>query len=77
MADENERLCLNCRFFEIDDAQVHETQGLCRRHAPRAVWVLPDSKEHEDWLYGGDYALSEHRTIWPQVDERDWCGDWQ
>ena len=61
--------CPTCTHFQ----RLTPEGGLCRRHAPRAILVTrfrPD--------YGGNVPAwpNETATVWPPVQERDYCGDW-
>ena len=59
--------CNSCRWWHPAggaDAGDHSSNGECRRHAPRSLYV-PDDE------------VPRHRYVdWALVGAGDWCGDW-
>ena len=54
--------CQTCRFFDFHEIENDDDKGACRRYAPRVKLEI---------------GLKIHPTMWPVVDEYDWCGEWE
>jgi len=60
--------CNACRWWHPAggaNAGDHSTNGECRRHAPRSLYVSDDEEPRGRYV---DWAL---------VEGSDWCGDWR
>lgn len=58
------RECKSCMFWD----NKGDGTGLCRRHAPRAMFARPmfdENKEHCTYL-----------PILPLTDQDEWCGEY-
>ena len=61
------RCCGNCEFFDVDDAEdLSDPEGMCRRHAPRAVLA------HDE-----DGKPLHRFTLFPVVIASEWCGEFR
>lgn len=57
--------CGSCRFHDVDG----EGQGYCRRHPPMAYL--------ERYVDNLDHERSQVVSVWPEVGDRDWCGEYE
>jgi len=60
--------CPTCGHF----VRLNIEGGICRRHAPRAVIITRFKPD-----YGGNVPAwpNETATVWPPVNDKDYCGD--
>jgi hypothetical protein len=57
--------CPNCRYY--DPPYEGENLGTCCRFPPQVVFLAaPPGSFHGKTV-----------TLFPQVEEEDWCGEWQ
>lgn len=64
--------CADCYFYDIKIAVGGARQGICRHNLPNvaSVWV-PTGRDAQGQPNGmGTLQM----TIWPSVEESDWCG---
>lgn len=55
--------CGTCRFSREGPCDLE-----CHRHAPQP---------RSEWVPDGKAEIGQEVTIWPAVDDDDWCGEWQ
>ncbi len=61
--DKERSTCGNCRFWD----ELNDTDGLCRRYAPRALPIAVVTNRET-----GDL---ERHAAFPVTDAFDWCGE--
>lgn len=65
--------CRNCAFF-------YDGGPECRRHAPQPIaamqWTLTNSQLEKLGVEPAE-ADTDTNYVWPRVDPKDWCGDFQ
>ena len=76
MARSKTERCLYCAFYDagqaIGSSPGDDSDGACRRYAPRGVWPtrLVDGTERT-----ADEVMAMY--LWPMVNEDDWCGEFE
>ena len=58
------RTCRHCRFFLPKGDPEPDYAGECRHSPPVVIIEKP-------------IGLGIAGTLWPEVDENDWCGAWE
>jgi hypothetical protein len=67
--DSIRKKCISCIFCDLKEYIIDEKKQICicRKNSPIPVVSNRDSVDN------GDYD----ETVWPYVDENDWCGEWK
>lgn len=58
--------CEDCVFWKKNIVIQEDTQGTCRRNAPRAIYSTCDPRDADE-----EYAY------WPTTFMDDWCGEFK
>jgi hypothetical protein len=77
--------CATCRHWEHQDGPPddHTAQsGLCRRYAPRAMFIVPLARAllatPAEMIDDDDESVARDATwqAWPRTWGNDWCGEY-
>ena len=60
--------CTTCRYHGLYLNALKETVTVCRRHPPVVNTNL---------IPAHSGAVLHNQTVWPQVGDMDWCGDFE
>lgn len=82
-----EMFCRNCRFFKRGSCRRYAPQpyNFIIYHALELIrdiaWSLREQSNIEEAsssdVTGTDATEASSYAIWPDVDEMDWCGEWE
>lgn len=63
--------CETCKFWADSGAGEDDREGLCRRHAPRAISVRTPSVLEAGEMYEWD----SYNPAWPTTWSGEFCGE--
>ena len=68
-----QQTCGYCEFYAgaqaVGSDPGDDSNGACRRHAPRGAWPLRAEDTADDDVVG--------QYFWPMVNATDWCGEFE
>ena len=68
-----QQTCGYCEFYAgaqaVGSDPSDDSDGACRRHAPRGAWPLRAEDTADDDVVG--------QYFWPMVNATDWCGEFE
>ena len=68
--------CENCRYWKNNESYHSKGSGECRKNPPQVMFYKEDIKEETEEV-GITKEIYLHKTIFPEIWEWDFCGEFK